>query len=51
MFTSNSVFSTYQLHISPKPVVAAPSGPIVSRRPPPVLSRQELQRLILDMVD
>jgi hypothetical protein len=51
MYTSNSVFSEYQLHISHKPVVAAQSGPVVSRRLSPVLSRRELQRLILDMVD
>ena len=51
MYTTHSVFSGYQLHISQKPVVTAQSGPVVSRRTSPVLSRQELQRLILDMVD
>ncbi len=51
MYTTTSVSSNYHLHITQKPGVAAQSGPIVSRRQSPVLSRQELQRLILDMVD
>jgi hypothetical protein len=52
MYTSTySVFSDYHLSVAHKPSVAAQAGPVVTHRPSPVLSRQELQRLILDMVD
>jgi hypothetical protein len=50
MYNLTSVFSDYRLNISQKPAIAAHSGTVVSRRNSPVLSQQELQRLILDMV-
>jgi hypothetical protein len=51
MYNFSSVFSDYHLHISQKPAIAAQPGTVVTRRKSPVLSQQELQRLILDMVD
>ena len=44
-------FNTYHLSFKSMPTNAGYTGPVESRRKSPVLSRQELQRLILDMVD
>ena len=50
MYNFSSVFNEYQLHITQKPADAAQFGSVVTRRQSPVLSKPELQRLILDMV-
>jgi hypothetical protein len=51
MYTYSSVFNDYPLSYNHKRAHAAQSGIVVTRRQSPVLSQQELQRLILDMVD
>jgi hypothetical protein len=43
-------FSDYCLNTAQKPAVTAQCGTVVIRRTSPVLSKAELQRLILDMV-
>ena len=44
-------FSDCNLSFQHKPIMTTTIGPVETRRKSPVLSRQELQRLILDMVD
>jgi hypothetical protein len=52
MYTSTyPAFSDFHLSFTHKPPIAAFAGAVATRRNSPVLSRQELQRLILDMVD
>ena len=53
MYTSFSAFTDFQgsYQIMPTLTNAAKAGADVARRKSPVLSRQELQRLIRDMVD
>lgn len=52
MFISTyPAFSDFHLSFKSKPTIAGHAGTVENRRKSPVLSRQELQRLILDMVD
>ncbi len=50
MHTTTIQFSDFTNRIPHKPNRAGQSGPAISSRKSPVLSRRELQHLILDMV-
>ncbi len=54
MYNLSTVFNDYRLRLTPEPAPefanAAHFGTVVTRRNSPVLSQQELQRLVLDMV-
>ena len=52
MFISaNPVFNNFHLSFKPQPIMAGYAGTVETRHQSPVLSRQELQRLIREMVD
>ena len=51
MHTTSYNFTDFNSRITHKPIIAGLSGVIIPPRRPAVLSRRELQRLILDMVD
>jgi|APCry1669189844_1035258.scaffolds.fasta_scaffold202766_1 hypothetical protein len=51
MYTTFSASLNSQVFYQTVPTSAAQPGTLIARRKSPVLSRQELQRLILEMVD
>ena len=51
MYTTFSSSLTTQVFYQTVPTTAAQPGTLIARRKSSVLSRQELQRLVLEMVD